>query len=100
MKLIKKSIFQASLNQLFTAVSDVDAWRVRPMPRLLSAKKGMVKFSFEDSSRASFSFAVEGDTVSVVIEHDDLGSDTAREMMANYWNSLIAELHVRLDRNA
>lgn len=80
-------------------VSDVDSWLIRPLPRLVNTKNGSVRFAFEDSSRAAFTFEVIGDSVKLVIEHDLLASEAAYDLMANYWTSLIAELHSRLDKN-
>jgi len=89
--------FESGMGQLFSVLSDVQAWVVFDRPRLISAKNGEVKLAFDDNSRAIISFEIIDDGVRAHIVHELLKNETEIKPRQLYWQEVMAGMHRRLD---
>lgn len=90
--------FETGLGQLFSVLSDVNAWVVFDRPRLISAKNGQVKLAFDDQSRAIISFEIIDGGVRAHLVHELLKNESEIKPRQLYWREVLAGMHRRLDQ--
>jgi hypothetical protein len=90
--------FESGIGQLLSVFSDVSAWAVFDRPRLITAKNGVVKLAFDDSTRAIISFEIVDGGVRVNIHHELLKNETEIKPRKLYWKEVLAGMHRRLDQ--